>query len=112
MQSDVGDVLPFVKALDLPSVGFGFAFALAFVLVFTIVKKAGGIVLKLGLLIAVVAFFGGSYFGWVRKAAGLAGDGLSSPTELIQDAKDAAQDAKNRLESQEKMLKKIEEGGR
>lgn len=112
VQRDVGDVIPFVKSLDLPSVGFGFAFALAFVLVFTVVKKAGGIVLKLALLIAVVAFLGGSYFGWLRRAAGLGSDGMSSPTELIQDAKDAANDAKKRLENQEKMLKKIDEGGR
>lgn len=112
VQREVGDVLPFVKALDLPSVGFGFGFALVVVLVFTVVKRAGGLLLKLGLLGAIVLFLGGSYLGWLRRAAGLGGDGMSTPTEIIQDAKDAAADAKKRLESQEKMLKKIEEGAR
>ena len=112
VQREVGDVLPFVKELDLPSVAVGFAGSLVFFLVFAIVRKTFGLMIKLALLAAILILVGGAYFGWLRRASGMGDDALASPQELIDDAKRTAADYQKRIDQQEKALKKIEEGSR
>jgi hypothetical protein len=112
VQREVGDVLPFVNDLDLPSVAVGFALSLVVFLTFAVVKKSLGLVFKLALLALIVGLLGGAYFGWLRRASGLGDDALASPQELIDDAKRAASDYQKKLDGQEKTLKKIEESAR
>src|SRR5688572_7878164 len=78
VQREVGDVLPFVKDLDLPSVAVGFAGSLLFLLVFAVVKRTLGLMLKLALLAAILLLLGGAYFGWLRRASGMGDDALAS----------------------------------
>ncbi len=112
VQREVGDVLPFVKDLDLPSVTVGFALSLGVLLVLSIVKRTGKLLIKLALLVAICALIGGAYLGWLRRAAGLGDSKLSSPKAVIDDAKKAATQFQKRLDEQEKTLHKIEEGAR
>jgi hypothetical protein len=108
VQREAGDIWPFLRDVDLPSFGIGFAFALIFTLVFSIVKRAGALVFKLALLVAIVVLLSGSYFAWLRKAAGLGDSKLESPKALIEDAKRAAKAMEQRLEQQKRVLEKIE----
>lgn len=112
VQREIGDVVPFVKALDLPSVAVGFALSLVFFLAFSFIKKTGKLLLKLGLIAAIVLLVAGAYFGWLRRAAGIDDDRLASPAEVIDDAKKAATKFRRRLDEQERTLKKIEENSR
>jgi hypothetical protein len=112
VQREVGDVVPFVNDLDLPSVAVGFAASLVVFLALAVVRKSLGLVLKLGLLLLIICLLGGAYFGWLRRASGMGDDALASPKTLIDDAKRAASDYQKKLDGQEKTLKKIEESAR
>jgi hypothetical protein len=112
VQREVGDVVPFVKDLDLPSFGVGVAFTLLVVFVLSLVRRTGRVLIKVGLLLAVVVLVCGSYFAWLRRAAGLGDTKLASPTEMIEDARDAAKAMEKRLTDQKRMLEKIEKGAR
>lgn len=112
VQREAGDIWPFLRDVDLPSFGIGFAFALVFTLVFSIVKRAGAIMFKLALLVAIVVLLSGSYFAWLRRAAGLGDSKLESPKAMIDDAKKATKALEQRLEQQKRVLDKIESGGR
>lgn len=111
-QHQVGEIVPFVKELDLPSVAVGFAAGLVAVLAMTIAFRMGKLFVKLGLVLAIVALVGSAYFGWIQRATGLGKDVLSSPIELIHGAEDAAAKVKQRIKDDEAMLKKIEEHAR
>lgn len=112
MQREIGDVVPFVTDLDLPSVAVGFAMSLVVFLVLSFVRKTGRLILKLGLLVAIVLLVAGAYFGWLRRAAGLGDGALASPAEVIGDAKKAATKFQERIGQQERALEKIEESNR
>ena len=112
VQRDVGDVVPFVNDLDLPSVAVGFALSLVVVLALAMVKKTLGLMLKLALLGVIVCLLAGAYFGWLRRASGLGDDQLASPKTVIEDAKRAASDFQRKIDDQERTLKKIEERAR
>lgn len=112
VQREVGDVVPFVKELDLPSVAVGLALSLVLLLVFSIVKKTVNLVLKLALLFVIICLIGGAYFGWLRRSSGMGHDKFASPKRVMEDAKRAASDFQKKIDDQEEMLKKIEEHAR
>jgi hypothetical protein len=112
VQREVGDVLPFVHDLDLPSVAVGFALALVPLLAVLLVRRTGRLVLTLGLVAAIFALVAGAYFGWLRQAAGLSGGGLASPQQLVDDAKRAADEMQDRLQHNERVLRQLEETSR
>ncbi len=107
-QREVGDVVPFVKDLDIPSMMFGVGLTLTFVLVMSFVRRTGRVIAKLGMILLIVAFVAGAYFAWIRRVAGLGDSKLASPTAMIDDAKKAAKQMQDKLDSQQRMLKKIE----
>ncbi len=98
VQRQVGDVAPFVKELDLPSVAVGFALSLGFVLVFSIVRRTVGLMLKLALLALIVFLVGGAYFGWINRASAFKDEAKRTVTQV-----------QKRIDDQEKELKKIGE---
>jgi hypothetical protein len=112
VQREVGDVLPFVNDLDLPSLAVGFALSLVVFLVFAMIRRTLGMMVKVALIGVIVCLLGGAYLGWLRRASGLGEGGLASPKEVIDDARRAASDFQKRIDAQEKTLKKIEEGAR
>lgn len=112
VQREVGDVLPFVKDLDLPSLAVGFALALVMVLGLQLVRRTGRLLLKLGLVAAIFVLVAGAYFGWLRRAAGLSGGALSNPKTLVDDARKAADQMQDRLQHNEKVMRQIEETSR
>jgi hypothetical protein len=67
IQKEVKGFIHFLSELDAPSMAVGFGAALVAVLVFTVMKKTASLVLKLGLLIGAIVFFGGAYFGWLQR---------------------------------------------
>ncbi len=113
VQRKVGDLVPFVRELDLPSVAVGFALSLVMFLVLSLVRRTGRLLLKVGLTAAIVALLTSAYFGWIRKSAGVAGSsGPVSPKTVIKDARDAKTKLEKRLREQQRMLKKIEESSK
>jgi hypothetical protein len=108
VQKEVSGVVPFVADLDLPSMAVGFAFALLAFLVLTFMWKTGKMLLKVGLLFAIVVFVGGAYFGWLRRAAGVGTEALAHPAQLLKDAKDSTEKMNKALKDEERVLKKIE----
>lgn len=98
--------LPVVGNVHLPSFGFGIAVSLAAVLALKLVWGGAKLVLKLAAIAAIVAVLGGMYLGWVRNQAGLGKGDLSSPQQLIDDARRAAEAAKKKLEAEHRELKK------
>jgi hypothetical protein len=109
VQREVGDVIPFVKDLDLPSVAVGFASAMVMVLAVSIVKRIGRFALKVALIVVILSLLVFAYLGWLRRAAGLSDDALASPKAIIEDAKKAKDGFQKRLDDQEESLKKIGE---
>lgn len=107
-QREVGDVIPFVKDLDIPSMMFGVGLTLTFVLVMSFVRRTGRVIAKLGMIVLIVAFVAGAYFAWIRRVAGLGDTKLASPTAMVDDAKKAAKQMQDKLDAQQRMLKKIE----
>ncbi|MEQ9497016.1 MAG: hypothetical protein RIT81_09155 [Deltaproteobacteria bacterium] len=107
-QREVGDVVPFVKDLDIPSMMFGVGLTLVFVFVLSVMRRTGRVLAKIGLVLLIVAFVAGSYFAWIRRVAGLGDTKLSSPTAMIDDAKKAAKQMQDKLEAQQRILEKIE----
>src|SRR5437763_1397061 len=106
IQKEVSGVLPFVADLDLPSMAVGFSLALFVFLILTFVWKSGKILLKIGLILAIIVFVSSAYFGWLSRAAGLSKSSFSNPAHIVHDAKDAAAKMKARLKEEERMLKK------
>lgn len=111
-QREVGDVVPFVKDLDIPSVIFGIALAVVVSFVLSLFKRTGKTLAKLGMVVMIVALVAGSYFAWIRRVAGLGETKLSSPTAMIDDAKKAAAQMQKKLDSQQKLLEQIEKNER
>ena len=107
-QREVGDVVPFVKDLEIPSVLFGVALALVIELVTSVFRRTGKTVAKLGMVVLIVALIAGAYFAWIRRVAGLGDTRLASPTAMVDDAKRAAKRMQDKLSQQEKILKKLE----
>jgi len=112
VQREVGDVVPFVKDLDLPSVAVGFALSLVLWVGSSVVRRSGRLLFKLAGIALVVALVVGAYFGWLRRAAGLSDSQLSNPASVIQDAKGAAEQMQRRLQKNERTLRQLEETSR
>ncbi len=106
---EVGDVVPFVKELDAPSVAVGFALSLVIWVGSSVVRRSGRLLFKLLGLSLIVVLVLGAYFGWLRKAAGLSESQLSSPAALIQDARGAANKMQRKLRKTERTLRRLEE---
>lgn len=98
----VGDVHP-------PSFAFGVMTALVLVIGAKLLWGSAKLVLKIGAIAALVVLLGGTYFGWVKRSAGLGDSKMASPQELIEEAQKAAAAAKKQIEEQQKQLKKLEE---
>ncbi len=112
VQREVGDVVPFVKDLDLPSVAVGFALSLVLWVGSSVVRRSGRLLFKLAGILLVVALVVGAYFGWLRRVAGLSDSQLSNPASVIQDAKGAAEKMQRRLQKNERTLRQLEETSR
>jgi hypothetical protein len=50
----------------------------------------------------------GAYFGWLRRTTGQSDSLVSSPTELVDDARRAVEKVERRREEQEQVLEEIE----
>lgn len=107
-QREIGDVVPFVKDLDIPSVMFGVGLTLIFMFVLSLMRRTGRLFAKVGLLLLIAVFVAGSYFAWIRRVAGLGDTKLSSPTSMIDDAKKVAKQMQDKLEAQQRVLERIE----
>lgn len=112
VQREVGDVLPFVRDLDLPSVAVGFAGALLVWVASSMLRRTGRLLFKVGAFALVVALVAGAYFGWLRRAAGLGEGRLSTPKAIVDDARKAADDMQDRLQKNERLLRQLEENPR
>jgi hypothetical protein len=110
VQKEVGSYVPFVRRLDLTSVGVGVGGALLLVFALKVVLGTARLAIKAALLVALVVIVLGFYFGYISEAAGLNDKKkkLVSPTELVDDAKRAVDQANRRTKKEEQMLKKIE----
>lgn len=104
--------IPFVGDVHPPSFVFGVATALVLVIGAKLVWGGAKMVLKLAAIAALLFLLSGMYFGWVRRSAGLDTSRMSSPQELIDDARKAAEAAKQRYEEQKAALKKLEESAK
>jgi hypothetical protein len=107
-QREVGDVVPFVKDLDIPSVIFGVALAVVVSFVLSLFRRTGKTLAKVGMVLLIVALVAGSYFAWIRRVAGLGDTKIASPTAMIEDARKAAKQMQKKLDAQQELLKKIE----
>jgi hypothetical protein len=66
VQREVGDIVPFVNDLHLPSLFVGFAGALFAFFLITFIFKTGKLLLKLALLAGTVALIAGGYLSWIN----------------------------------------------
>ena len=57
---------------------------------------------------ALIAVLAGAYFGWLRRATGQSDSLVSSPTELVDDARRAVKSVERRREEQERVLDEIQ----
>jgi hypothetical protein len=64
-------------------------------------------VLRGALAAGLAVLIGGSYLGWVRRAAGVGDGQLASPRQLVEDARDAADGVRRQREAQERELDEI-----
>jgi hypothetical protein len=116
VQREVGHYVPVVKKLDLSSAGFGFLACLVLVAGFKVVIGTMKMAFKLALVVALIALLGGFYFGFINDAAGFdepsKGPKLTSPGELIDEAKKAVDQANQQRKKEDRMLKRIEGGER
>jgi hypothetical protein len=111
VKEQVGQVAQRVeKAVDVhwPSFGLGLGLALGLVILWKVLWSGAKLMLKLAAVLLVAGLLGGGYFGAIRAGAGLGSARLSSPSEIVDDAKKAADQATKRLKDEEKMLKEIE----
>lgn len=111
VKEQVGQVAQRVeKAVDLhwPSFGLGLGLALGLVIVGKVLWSGAKMMLKLAAVLLFAALLGGGYFGAIRSGAGLGSARLTTPGEIVDDAKKAADQATKRLKDEEKMLKEIE----
>jgi len=66
IQHQIGDVVPFVNELHLPSLFVGFAGALFAFFLLTFLFKTGKLILKLALLAGAISLLAGGYLTWVK----------------------------------------------
>jgi hypothetical protein len=57
---------------------------------------------------ALMFVLAGAYFGWLRRTTGQSDSLVSSPTELVDDARRAVEKVERRREEQEQVLEEIE----
>lgn len=113
LRSQAREGLPGVVAdLHGPSVAVGFGaavllFAMAR-LVAGVTKGRGGWLVGAGLMVAA-CLSGAAYLGWVRRSVGLGNETFVSPTQVVDDARNAARKMKDRWQKQERALREIEE---
>ncbi|MFO0722515.1 MAG: hypothetical protein U1E65_01950 [Myxococcota bacterium] len=111
VRQEVGQVATRVeKAVDLhwPSFGLGVGLAIGLVILWKVVWSGAKLILKLVVFAVIASLLGGGYFGVLRSGAGLGAARLSSPQELIDDAKQVVDQANKHTKDQEKALKEIE----
>lgn len=92
--------------LDPASFALGFGAATALVLAMVVARRAPAWVFRFVVLTAVAAVGVVGYFTWVRHQAGL--PGVGTPDRMVEDARDAARIAGERLRAQEEQLREIE----
>jgi hypothetical protein len=94
------------EGLHAPSFVLGFAAAAALGLALFVARQAPRWILRLVVLTAVAAVGVVGYFTWIRHQAGFAG--LGTPSQLIEDARHAAQLAREQQERQQEQLQETE----
>ena len=100
-------------ALDGLSFGVGFGAALLLALVFRVLPQRWRWAPKLALLGGLVVVGGGLYFGYLhRMSGGTSSSPLASPSALIQDARNAVDQVKERRRAQEEELRAIQAEGK
>ncbi|MBN1609314.1 MAG: hypothetical protein JW940_21970 [Polyangiaceae bacterium] len=69
---------------------------------------AGRWVVRGALTVGLAVLIAGSYFGWVRRTAGIGNGTLASPGQLVQDARDAAERVRQLRDAQRRELDEIQ----
>jgi hypothetical protein len=113
LQAKVGEHVPLVADVHLPSAAFGFACAVGLVLVQKVFRSKLKILLKLAAIAVVLMLLAGGYLGALRKNAGLGGgESMTTPQQIVDDAKKASDLANDRIREQQKLLDGLEKDGR
>lgn len=102
--SDRAPALPF--ALDWPSFGAGFGAALLVGLGLLVLRRFSSPLARFAVFAALAALFGGAYLGWLRRSTGQGDALLASPPAVIQDARRAVEQMKQRNQKQEEEIQK------
>jgi hypothetical protein len=64
---------------------------------------------KLGIGALAVLIASGAYLGWVRREVGLSAEIVTTPSAVVESARDAAGKLEHRLQSDKQMLEKIDQ---
>ena len=98
----------FIRHIDTPSFVAGLGCGLALAIMILLMSRLGRPFLKLALAGVVVTLLIGSYFGWVRRRAGLGDHIFSDPRVLVDDAKEAVDKMNARMREQQKMIEDLQ----
>ncbi|MEO8903743.1 MAG: hypothetical protein ABI627_19660 [Polyangiaceae bacterium] len=93
----------------LETFGLGFGAAMLVVFVFKRLPGTMAIALRIAIVAVIACLLGGGYMGWVRRATGQSGATFASPTQIIDDAKDAVAKMNARQQADQTQLKEIEQ---
>jgi hypothetical protein len=89
--------------------GLGFIAALLVVFLFRRLPGTMRLVLRFGIIGALIALMAGAYLGWMRRATGASSDALATPGALIDDAKNAVAKMNARVKAEQAELKEAEQ---
>ena len=103
---------PSVADIDGPSFIIGFGSAVAVLAFIGLFRRRWGPVVRIGAVVGAVVLLTVGYLGWLRRAAGLGDSTIATPQQLLEDAKEAAEQMKARLRQQQKALQELEDNNR
>jgi hypothetical protein len=113
--SKVGSVAEPTKfQLDPASFGLGLGAGLLVAMLLAMLARRGSEsggwrwVIRATVLGAVVFIAAGGYLGWVRRTAGVGTEGLAGPQTLVDDARAAVEQVKQKREAQLKELEELD----
>jgi hypothetical protein len=99
------DAVPWASSIDAPSFLLGFGAALFVgVVVFGFRRGGSGTLAKVVAGGALLVAVGGAYLGWLRSTTGQGDSLMSSPKELVDDARRAVQQVEQRRKERDAVL--------
>jgi hypothetical protein len=98
----------FAQDFHAPSFFAGAAATLALGLVWLLLRRGQGRIVRFVVLACVVMAGSGAYLGWVRRTTGQGDSLVASPAALIDDARSAVQKMNERGREQLQVLKELE----